>query len=322
MTRPSDWLTAVRTRRLGALLIAFPRIGSTPTEHELTRILWRIAGGPLDEVPDLFNAMLQIQVVSSGPTPRRTSIGTSIASALQRGDSRPLGRALVRSGMFHDQARRLLEASSRRGDGTMTCPSRAATGLARQLVGLIRWWPDSIERGLLVIPRDLVSEFISVWALNPPADAPWLDDRKAVGERAERYSVQYETDLIDDPSRLLWVSRDSDLLGWDIEDHSVTPFRAIEVKGGRGSEPVFFVSENELNRARDLGPRYEVQFWGDIDLARDPAEEFAHLRNIGYPILIPDFAAAIDRGDWTASPSRWRVTRPNTTAAATSTGPA
>ena len=58
-----------------------------------------------------------------------------------------------------------------------------------------------------------------------------------------------------------------------MEDRSVNPYRYIEVKGRRESDLVFYLSDNEWGKAQALGPNYEVQFWGGIDLALDPGVE-------------------------------------------------
>ena len=84
------------------------------------------------------------------------------------------------------------------------------------------------------------------------------------------YTVQYERERVGQSS-IFWVARDTDSLGWDVEDRSKTPYRYIEVKGRRDSELVFYLSEREWNKAHELGSNYEVQFWGSIDLTVDPA---------------------------------------------------
>ena len=83
----------------------------------------------------------------------------------------------------------------------------------------------------------------------------------------------------------------------------------LEVKGSRDGEIVFYVSENEWSRAHELGQRYVIHFWGEIDLRRDPTEEFKILRAAGYPKIIPDFAAEMRRNPaaWIATPVKWRI---------------
>lgn len=80
-------------------------------------------------------------------------------------------------------------------------------------------------------------------------------ERKQVGDRAELYSVQTERSRIANPSVIAWVARESDTLGWDVEDRSVTPHRCVEVKGRRDGEVIFYLSENEWRRAHELGGR-------------------------------------------------------------------
>jgi hypothetical protein len=109
-------------------------------------------------------------------------------------------------------------------------------------------------------------------------------------------------------SAIFWVAKDSDELGWDVEDRSVTPHRCIEVKGRRDDEVVFFLSDNEWQKAVELGALYEIQFWGGIDLTCDPASEYARLRATGYPLVISNISTQIGVG-WEATAVRWRITR-------------
>ena len=159
------------------------------------------------------------------------------------------------------------------------------------------------------IPQSLVAELNTVWALLPSqAEAPtWVLERKAVGDRAEMYTVQTERSRIADPSRVVWVARDADDLGWDVEDRSMAPVRCIEVKGRRDRAVVIYMSKNEWSKARLLGARYEIHFWGEIDLNREPAVEYAALRAGGYPLVILDLHERRRKGEWIAESVRWRV---------------
>jgi hypothetical protein len=136
-------------------------------------------------------------------------------------------------------------------------------------------------------------------------------DQKAVGDRAELYTIQFERTRTN-PSLIAWVARDSDSLGFDVEDRSTSPTRCIEVKGSRDTELMFFLSETELEKAREIGSRYELQFWGGIDLSVDPSAEYALLRAKGYPTRLEDLSIRLKGMDM--QPVRWRVS-PSTNSA-------
>jgi hypothetical protein len=108
------------------------------------------------------------------------------------------------------------------------------------------------------------------------------------------------------PSQIIWVSQDTDALGYDIEDRSGSKLRCIEVKGRRDHDVVFFLSENEWRKAEILRGQYEIHFWGGIDLASDPAIEYAALRVAGYPIIFVDPVMAIN-SKLKSSPVKWRL---------------
>jgi hypothetical protein len=205
----------------------------------------------------------------------------------------------------------LVENGARDDDGNLVCAQRVARIGASQLLGLLGWWPDVRVRPEVFVPKALASELDAVWALLPPPfEVPtWAKERKAVGDRAEMYTVQTERSIAATPSAIRWVARDADDLGWDVEDHSSASVRRIEVKGRRDSDVVFFLSDNEWGKAREFGEAYEIQFWGMIDLQRDPAVEYAALREAGYPIILVNPAAEILAGAWVAEPVRWRVRR-------------
>jgi hypothetical protein len=68
------------------------------------------------------------------------------------------------------------------------------------------------------------------------------------------------------------------------------------------------LSDNEWTKARALGQNYEVQFWGEIDLALDPGLEYARLRALGYPIVITNLAAELQTTLEAVAVS-WKITR-------------
>ncbi|MEK7426960.1 MAG: DUF3883 domain-containing protein [Actinomycetota bacterium] len=149
-----------------------------------------------------------------------------------------------------------------------------------------------------------------MWALiAPPSEARAVEDarRKTIGNRAEAYSYQLERLGATNGSDIIWVARDDDDLGYDIEDRSTTPRRRIEVKGSGGVEPRFFMSDNEWRKAHDDPTSYEVQFWGGIDLNRPAADEYVTLRSNGFPIVFQDLPSLVSAGLLDAQPERWRL---------------
>src|SRR5207245_1179231 len=112
------------------------------------------------------------------------------------------------------------------------------------------------------------------------------------------------------PSHIAWVAKDSDTIGWDVEDRSVGACRRIEVKGSEGGETRFYLSENELKKAREHGESYEVQFWGESDRQASVYPELQRLKQAGYPRIYKDPATLIDKGALLSTPVRWRVQLP------------
>lgn len=288
MKAPSGWFTQVRLRRLAAILDCLPVRGHRPDERALA--VWRACGGPVDEAGDLLATLLDLALVEVRLEElRRTKAGHAVHRGSTRGDFRELGLSLIRAGVFHDQARSLIECGSFDTDGSLRCELRTARTSAPQLLGLLSYWPEVLIRGELVVPRPILNELESVWALLPPVEVPeWARARKEVGNRAEMYTVQLERTRVA-ASMIAWVARDDDSLGYDVEDRSINPARCIEVKGRRDDSVVFFLSDNEWEKARRLRQSYEVQFWGKIDLSRDPGVEYAALRAEGYPHVFTNF---------------------------------
>lgn len=308
----ASWFTGTRLTLLGQVVQTVPAAPPGMRSNQAQLRLWRSCGGPYDEIEPLLGLLTRLGLVNEQQSIfRRSQIGNRVSSAASRGDLKPLCLELVRAGYFHDQARILIESGEVDEQGNLHCATRVARAGAPQLVGVLARWEAVKTLPFLFVPSDLVSELDSVWALLPPrSEQPaWADERKAVGDRAEMYSVQRERDKVANKSAIVWVSRDSDLLGWDVEDRSVNPHRLIEVKGRRDENPVFYMSENEWRKAHEFHTRYEIHFWGGIDLNRDPSKEYETLRVAGYPLVLVKLAVMLDEGQWTATPVRWRIQR-------------
>jgi hypothetical protein len=222
-------------------------------------------------------------------------------------EGRQLGLALIRAGQFSEQARRLIERGSIDGEGVLRCPALEARDVASSLLGVLRRWSDVEWGAEIVVPKHLVEEIAAAWSVTPPVDEI-AAKKNEVGFRAELYSYQLERLTADDASLIAWVSRDDQGLGYDLEDRTPAAPRVIEVKGSGGNAVRFYLSANEYRRAEQYAEKYEVQFWGGIDLQRPPQSEFQALRGMGYPRLFHNVAELIANGSLIALPEVWRVT--------------
>lgn len=279
--------------------------------EEAPLLLWRRCGGPIDEVPVLIQVLMQAELLHRG-------VGHLVLSRAgqritRQGDiqsRRSLALALLRAGLFHDQARTLIESGTTTAEGAIVCAMRDARRNAPQLVGLLEGWANATP-STLALPLDLVRELTAVWTLLPP---PGVDEaaeaaRKTVGNRAELYSYQFERLKAETPSDIVWVSRDDESLGYDIEDRSANPRRRIEVKGSGGDTVRFFLSENEWRKAHEDPVHYEIHFWGGIDPNQHVAQEFERLRANGYPHILVDLPSLLATGELAAVPQQWKVER-------------
>jgi hypothetical protein len=173
--------------------------------------------------------------------------------------------------------------------------------------------PDVSIRGQVEIGRESGLELDSVWnelPLTSRIDSQDIEKRrKAIGDRAELYSLQVERSAyVGSWRQITWVSRDDDSLGYDIEVPG-NPTRRIEVKGSAGRDLQFFLSANEYRVAQRHGSSYEIHFWGQINVKKDPVEEFERLVTAGYPIRVADPTSALTQRPWLIEPSQYRVTR-------------
>jgi hypothetical protein len=308
----SGWLTSIRFERLAQALCTIPSTLPAAPLDTVIRTIWRACGGPYDEVSQLLTILQELALVDvTDGMVRRTRAGDKAVRSAKNEDLKVLGMILIRAGCFYEQARLLIESGEVDANGNLHCPTKLVRANAPQLLAVLRCWEAVRSLPDVLIPKELLGELNTVWALlPPPVELPsWAAERKEVGNRAEMYTVQFQRTRIGTPALVVWVAQDSDTLGWDVEDHSVEPYQYIEVKGRRDHDQIFFLSENEWKRANELGPQYHIHFWGGIDLARDPAVEYAALTASGYPFVIANLAAEIAKNEWEAAAVRWRVSR-------------
>lgn len=306
----SNWLTSIRLRRLDQALQIIPSRTRMARRTDVMRCIWRSCGGPSDEITILLTLLERLVLLTTKDEfIGRSAAGDKVAKASIGGNSRPFALTLLRAGCFHDQARLLIESGRVDSNGNLECSTKTARTVAPQLLGLLRYWPTVRVLPVVQIPKELITELSTIWALLPPvAQVPsWALERKAVGDRAEMYTVQWERTRATDASKIIWVARDADDLGWDVEDRSINPSRYIEVKGRRDNQMIFFISKQEWTKAHEMPLQYEIHFWGGIDLTRDPAHEYASLTAAGYPLILMNLPAQLAVGTWHAVPDRWRV---------------
>lgn len=287
----------------------------------------RQAGGmPLDDLPTLMQSRITgsrqavMLLVSGLSTLRlvsivdgviaRTTLGDRVRRQMRSDGSYPLAVAIVRSGIMASQIRAIRAVLRKSGEGYV-CSRVAAQSVAPQLVGLLARMPEVRIGGRITIGAAAGIELDSMWnELAPEGRIDWQEvemRRKAIGDRAELYSMQLETSVqVGARENVFWVSRDDDSLGYDIEVRG-NPIRRIEVKGSSGPDVKFLLSSNEYRVARTHRDAYEIHFWGKINLRLDPQDDFERLISAGYPIRISDPVAAFSNAPWRIEPSVYRV---------------
>jgi len=299
-----DWLTGTRVERFPVIVRSVrsqPPPG-IPVERATT-IIWPLCGGPRDEVGDVLAILTKARLImAKGGYIRLTKDGHRVATQDRQSGGTLLARALIDAGFFVKQARRLGELWVLDKDaGQFTCPRKQAIATAPQLIGLLRRFPGVMVRDSLLVPVQVARVLSDVWVL-PSGDT--------IGSRGEYYSYRYEQMRALDATKIRWVALDDNHLGYDIEDLNVEPRRRIEVKASGGRELRFVLSSNEWRVAHHNAPRYEVHYWGELNMSRAPKDEFTALVDAGYPIKLLNVAALIDRGDLVAEPNEYLVTRP------------
>ncbi len=269
---PARWWTSIRIANLGRALRVAPPMRTAIPLDELIRAIWRANGGSREELLRTVGALEGLRVVANDAGLfGRTPAGEILSRALASGDMRPLGLALLESGLFHEQGRVLFEVSRRTGVGDLECPAKAARKGAAQLLAVLELWPDVQTAPIVLLPAALVVQLDAMLAVAVPSRvSAWAALRKQLGDRAELFTYLRERSRPGiEPSRIAWVSRDSDTLGWDVEDRSATTYRRIQVKGSREVETPFYPSENEFYRAREYGVTSEAQVRGRIHVSAD-----------------------------------------------------
>lgn len=305
------WLIEQRINRLAAVVRILGRFEPAGLRVDRAEaVLWEACGGPRDEIERILELALICRLIAERAGAwRRTKEGRRVATQDAASNGRVLGMILIRSGLLSDQAVRLGNAGSFDSDGSLTCERKEALALAPQLVGILRRWSSVESARLLYVPSDLVAEITSLWALRPRRQfEDGREARLAVGERAELYSFNRLREALGPDASLLWVSREDDSAGYDIEDRSIDPPRRIEVKGHAGTGTRFYVSANEWIVAHESPLQYEIHYWGEIDLGRSEIEEYEVLVAKGYPVVYRGIRRSIGTGQLRATPDTWIFT--------------
>ena len=264
--------------------------------------------GPREEIPDLVAVLEQLGLLHVAANRYQLSRrGRRIADMSRERRTRELGDLIIQAGFLHDQVRQLIEESTIDENGAAHAAMRTLRHVAPQLLGILRAWPGVVGASFVVIPSDLFGTIDVPWSLVPLAQ-PGDSDAKTVGSRGEAYSMHLLRHHSHNPNAVLWVSRDDQTLGYDIEDRSTDDVRRIEVKASRQTEVRFYLSEHEHTIAHRQPKSYEVHFWGEINLNLDPKTEFNLLRERGFPLIFENLAAHLADNRLQAMPTKYRVT--------------
>lgn len=300
--------------RLAKILVRIPskQMNGMPAERA-GKLLFSDVGGSLDEVErSLVHLGALLLVSTAGGRLSRTRTGDAICKKIKAGSGHELAVHLLRSGELADQIRAILSLGHIEAE-SLVLPLREVKAVAPNLFALMLRIPGVEISDRVTIGAAIVRELESAWnqvAVPGPAALRNLDVNVEVGERAELYSLQLETSAyLGASTNITWVSRDDPAAGYDIEVGTSQPSRCVEVKGSRGKLVAFILSINELKTASRLRGRYQVQFWGGIRLDLSAPQDFARLREQGYPVIIDDPANELFTDRWTCEPTEYRVRR-------------
>lgn len=304
----SNWFTGPRVRRLQRLVHLLPSRPPGINDNQLTRTLRPQIDSPSREIPQLVRVLTRLGLVHVDSNRFYLSRNGRRAATLSEARARiELAELLIQSGLMHEQVRQVIEASTI-DHGGMAC-SRVGQmrRSAPQLLGILRAWPDIVGPSFVRIPSDLFAVIDAPWSL-VPSPSKGEDNREAVGHRAEAYSFYFLRHESKRSNSVIWVSRDDQGLGYDIEDSSTGQVHRVEVKGSQGKDLRFFLSGHEHEVAHQDPSSYEIHFWGEINLNRSPSIEFAILRDRGFPLRFENLAAHLADQRLKAKPTKFLVT--------------
>ena len=308
MNVSSDWFIAPRVRRLQRLVHLLPEKSPGSTGIQLTKTLRPQIDGPREEIPHLVHVLARLGLLHVQSDRYHLSLkGRRIVTLSEDRARTELAELIIQSGFLHDQVRQLIEATTMEDDGLARSRVGPLRHSAPQLLGLLRAWPGIVGSSFVRIPSKLFAAIDTPWSLVP---LPSLEDgtNKSVGSRAEAYSFHFLRLGSERPDAVAWVARDDEGLGYDIEDRSSGETNRVEVKGSQRDEVRFFLSANEHQVAHHDPGNYELHFWGEINLNRDPNSEFSMLRERGFPLIFEDLAAHLADHRLAAVPTKYRVT--------------
>ena len=309
MNVSSDWFIAPRVRRLQRLVRILPSRPPGIAGSQLAKTLRPQIDSPPAEIPRLVHILAMLGLLHVDSDRYYLSRKGRRAATLSEARCRiELAELLIQSGLMHDQVRQVIEASTLDREGMARSRVGQLQHSAPQLLGLLRAWPEIVGPSFVRIPSDLFASIDAPWSLVPIPSAR-EDIKEAVGHRAEAYSFHLLRLESKFPSSIVWVSRDDQGLGYDIEDRSAGMVHRVEVKGSQGKEVRFLVTAHEHNVAHQNPSGYEVHFWGEINLNRSPDHEFSTLRERGFPLRFEDLAAHLADHRLQATPTRYLVQR-------------
>jgi hypothetical protein len=288
----------------GRLLVSLADLPSDLDTDQVIRTAIRI-GLPREQVHPALNLLMEAGLARGiADVWRLEPVGVEVAHSLRAGEWSTFALRLLSASALRSQLARLIPLAHQAADGGAVVRRRAATAVAPQASILLSWLQrrTGIE---LAIPLEIVQ----LGSLEEPQELTpaWVEDRGRVGKRAEQYSLLFER-LLHPPQLVLHVAAERDDMGYDIEDRSQAPPRAIEVKGSRSQNMKFMITKRELEEAHRRGANYELQFWGEIDLSRSIDLEYHELVRRGYPRRCRNLIEWLESDRLALSPIEWEVT--------------
>jgi hypothetical protein len=257
-------------------------------------------------------AEFRVAGILSGPDHACEISQAGLDALVQRlaGNWEPLVRLIAQAPELEPEARPLITAARVGADGRLRCGSQTARAAAPRLATILWWAPGFRDGDDLAVPEEVLFTAMATSLMRAARQTPsWVKRREEVGHRAEAYSVRRAMEKFG-ANNVLHVAGDvGDRFGYDVEVTDGSSVRLVEVKGSRSAEFVFVLSAHEFAIAEREPERYELEFWGDISLDRDPSEEYAVLTAAGYPWLLNNVVATLAGEEWSREPAAWKFRR-------------